>query len=615
MISRIRAKRVIAQVLILLAALLAFGTVAVAARFVLQYNQGADSASALHDVATLPADAQHLVSWAPDAWTRERSLEPANRTLVEAAYIRAWAALGHLQTTGSDEALTDTFTARARASVLAMPRDSAVATWDLGHTLTLQFYALDGGTVAFSDSDASLARTVRIGGQETVLLTHERYDVVMALVDGYWRIDQLRRGGDSGVVTVRTTTTDGTVATALTGAVPRTPVDVPAFRAAEWRPPRWDDTLAVDGAGAAVVTAVAAETTVLATDATGAVATLVGADPTSADADGRWTTEEVAAIGSGLQRAKGLGLTAVRVPLNTVALGGSDPTDAALDNLGTLVAQAEAAGIGVIPVLFDGLTDLSPSTWAGADRQLQQVVDTVRDSPALVAWDLMDGPEDRTAGGASPTDVRAFLVVASTRLHGLDPNTPVTITWHTPAGATDPAMVGLVDFTSLAVDGLGADEMAAAAGAMTGASAGRPISWVTAGPATDGGWGPFPRTPAAQASSIAGVLSAARQAGVTRVSTAAVEDSTVTSLRGVLTAGGAAKPAAALLGPDAVLTGLPSAGVGDYLGSRFWQAVAVLLLVVVALGALGLRRRRHRPAGSRGRDDRSVDTTTTDPDG
>lgn len=589
MISRVLAKRLIIEVLLLVGLLAGLGMVTLTGRFLLQNQQGADSASALHEVATLPADAQHLASWTPDAWTRDRQLEPANRTLVEAAYIRAWAALGHLQTTGSDDALTDTFTARARDAVVAMPRDSSVATWDLGHQLTLQFYSLDGGTVAFSDGDASLARTVRRGDDQTVLLTHERYDVVMALVDGYWRIDQLRRGGDSGVVTVRTSPNDDGVLTALTGAPPRSPVTVPTYRAAEFRPPRWDDTLAVDAVGLPITADTAA-----AAGSTAAEATGVG--PAVAVADGRWTAAEVAAVGTTLQRAATLGLTAVRVPLNVLALGGADPSDAALANVSTLFAQAEAAGVGIVPVLFDGLADLSPGTWAGADRQLQQVVSTVRDSPALMAWDLMDGPESRIANGATATDVRAFLVVTSTRLHGLDPHTPVTITWHTTASTTDPALTGLVDFTSLQVDGMASDDLAAAATAMTGASGGRPIAWVTSGPATDGGWSPSPRTPTAQAVSIGDVMSAARHAGVTRVSTAAVEDSPVTGFRGVLTADGSPKPAAALLGPDAVLTGLPSPGLGDYLGSRFWQTTGVLLVVTLAIGGAGVwrvSRRRH----------------------
>lgn len=604
MISRIRAKRLVAQVVVVLGAVIALGAVVLAGRFVLQASQGADSASALHEVATLPPDAQHLVSWEPDAWTRDRQLEPANRTLVEAAYIRAWAALGHLQSTGSDEALTDTFTARARAQVLAMPRDSAVATWDLGHELTLQFYALDGGTIAFTDGDAALARTVDTGDTRTVVVTHERYDVVMALVDGYWRIDQLRRGGDGGVVTVRTTTVDDAVITAVTGADPRQPVDAPGFRAAEFRPDRWDTSLTVDGAGAAIPATTAtgrSGPTDGSADADGTGELSVAGAGTGASPDGRWTAAEVQAVGDTLRRAAHLGLTAVRVPVNYAAMGGADPTDAALDNLTTLFEEAEAAGIGVVPVLFDGITDLSPAGWAGADRHLRQLVATVRNSPALTAWDLMDDPDGRTAAGATATDVRAFLVIGATRLHGLDPATPVTISWPDVAGATDPAMVGLVDVVSLRVDGMDADAVRSSVAPMTAAADGRPLSWVSAGPATDGGWGPFPRTPAAQSAALADLLSSARADGVARLSTAAVMDGPATGARGVVAADGTAKPAAALLAPDAALADVPGPGLGDYLGSRFWQAVSLLAVLAAGLTALLLRRRRRpAPAGAVG---------------
>ena len=367
MISRVRAKQLAAQVLLIVGVLLAGSALVIAARVTLRTSTGAQTSSALHEVAAVPQYAGQLISWLPDHWVGGRQLEPDTRVMVEAAYIRAWGALGHFESTGDGAPLLDTFSGPAQLTALAMPRDAGGATWDIGHRVQLDFYALDGATVAFHDTDAAIVRTVDTAAGEAVLLSHETYDVVMVLEDGYWRIRQLRRGPDPVLVTVSGPAGGRTTVVA---PAPHALVPVPALRATEYRPVSW-----------------------------------AGLDLNALAAD--------------FARARALGITAVRVPLSFLQLGGADPSSAVLADVGALLSTARSTGLKVILVTLDGLDDLSPGNWFTADRQLQVLVSAFRTNPALAMWDVADRPDLRTAH-ATPTEIRAFLVQAVALTRSID---------------------------------------------------------------------------------------------------------------------------------------------------------------------------------------------------
>ena len=113
------------------------------------------------------------------------------------------------------------------------------------------------------------------------------------------------------------------------------------------------------------------------------------------------------------------------------------------------------------------------------------------------------------------------------------------------------------------------------------------------GPASDGGWGPLPRTEIRQAAAIADTLLAAERAGVQLTCVAALEDSAVEGKAGILRLDASAKPAALLYGPDAELTTTPRPGLADLARGRFWQTLAVATCLAV-VGFLVMRRRKRR---------------------
>jgi hypothetical protein len=113
------------------------------------------------------------------------------------------------------------------------------------------------------------------------------------------------------------------------------------------------------------------------------------------------------------------------------------------------------------------------------------------------------------------------------------------------------------------------------------------------GPASDGGWSPFPRTETRQAAQLAAVLRTAGESKVTAVSVAALQDTATNPGTGMLRLNGSAKPAALLFSPGANLTAVAQPGVLDLLSGWFYRAAAVLLAVALLL-AIRLRHELRR---------------------
>ena len=550
MITSRRAKRLIAEICVVIGALAALGAILLATKVISLTSTTADPAGAFHRVAELPPEADALVQWDTDTWTQDRALEPATRVALEAAYVRAWAAIGVYQSSGATTALTALFTGAAKSDALAVPRDVAVATWSIGHRLRLEFYALDGATVALTDTAARLVRTVGAGQSEAVVDATESYSVVMVLQDGYWRISQLRRAPDATLAVVTGTGSTGTV---VTGVPTEPPRPVPAFTGSDYTPVGWPDTAA-------------------------------------------------ATITTDLDRARNLGLSAVRVRIPFATL----TSEASLARLPELLSSAEAAGMRVVLVLFDGLADLSPASWGAADHDLAAVVAATAGGPALSLWDLADGPDRRTAA-ATPTEISAFVVHESRLLRDLSPTVPLTVSWSQPDAATDPALVGLVDAVSLSWTGSAAD-LPEAIGRVQSVAGGRPVMLAAQTTPTNGGWSPFPHSERRQAVEVAAVLTAAGQAGVTSTVVNQLQDTT-TDRTGLLRVDGTGKPAAALVHPGAPLSTVSGPGIGDYLAANFWRATIVVVLAGILFavrrpGRDALRRWRNRLRRSSGQSSR-----------
>lgn len=388
--DRQRAKLAVAVAMLLALVVLVTAVVAGGARLLVgrEGSQG-DAATVLQTVDLVPEDAPDLVEWTRDAWRRERVMEPDTRVAVAAAYLRAWSAMARWQANGDAAAVEDTFSGQLVDTVTAAPADGSATLRDLHHRLTLDFYALDGATVAVRDRAALTVRGDEAGGG--YLVGTERYAAVLVLEDGYWRVAQLRRERDEREAVVL----DGTVS----GVSPVPPAAGALPRTTRYDVLAWEDPQVVRE---------------------------------DAEAD--------------LARVRDLGLDGVSVPLPQDVFTGSATVPEAEESLRALLDVARRLGLTVDLVALDGLTDLGPSSWSPARATLSRLLDVVDDHPAVGLWTVATAPADASG---TPSH-RAVLATVLTRLAHERTDVPVTIAWGTAAEASDEGLAGLVDVVTWA---------------------------------------------------------------------------------------------------------------------------------------------------------------------
>ncbi len=525
LLRTVSVKRVVAYALLALGLVGALAALVLAGRVVVRSTSGADPATALHVVAELPPDADRLVTWEPDAWRRERRLEPGTRIALEAAYLRAWAALGAYQSTGEAIDLIETFSGPARAQALALPGQGS-ATWSLRHRLRLEFYALDGATVALTDTSAQLARALPDG---SVLTSTDRYAVVMVLEDGYWRVRQLRR---------EATATDALVTPAEAGvgvladrSLTAHPLAVGPLRATRYAPPGWS---------------------------------------------GRAGSLTRDAVATDLARIRALGFTAIRLPVPFATIGGSSPTDAGLGDLGLVLDAAQAQGLRVLPTLLQGMAEAGPAGWSAGGAHVAAVLARHGGHPAVTAWIVVDRPDDGATRVPDPV-AAAFALHLLRVARTAAPQAPLTVAWADPALAADPDLAAAVDIVTWHSSTRQTQRPAAALGRI-GAD-GRAVLWIASVPAPGG---PADWLPGAEPRRRDRVARTVRSAGEASVGRLSVEgdgplQSDGSGLRG---ADGRAELGAAIAASTMPPTG--GAATPLWLEGASWAAVLVALLILSA---------------------------------
>lgn len=139
---------------------------------------------------------------------------------------------------------------------------------------------------------------------------------------------------------------------------------------------------------------------------------------------------------------RGLGGNAVRVFLHQKAF--LYPADATRDiaNLKALLEEADAAGLRVVPTLFDMRGGFEPADWANDYLWLQSVLPVLASAPNVAFVDLKNEPNlDYKAHGEGL--VQAWLRTMAAASRQIAPDLALTIGWSNAAAAGD--LVDVVD--------------------------------------------------------------------------------------------------------------------------------------------------------------------------
>lgn len=374
------------------------------------FGSGADPSQALKLIPIAPPDLQDRLVWLPDAETvREgRRMEPFTREQIGSAYLLGWAqwTIGH--ELGEPYGLKTYFSPPALYAVTHEITSTARTDWtlqqaNLRHELQLNFYSDDGSIVSFTDHRAELVQDISLAESDTRYI-HEwqrRYDIVMRLEDGNWRIRDLVSRGASE------------------------PTLLPTQSKGEGFVEARGDQLYLNGNPFYVA----------------GINYYPQATP--------WTAflpeYDKAQIEIDLDRIATLNLNTIRIFVSYADIGGDEVEEAGIEKLRHFLDEAEARQLMVIVTIFDHHTDHHVKHWASDDRHLEQLIPQFADHQAILAWDIKNEP-DRDYGFNSPELVDAWLRHIAAKVREHDPNHMLTIGWSNPEDAS--RLIDIVDLIS-----------------------------------------------------------------------------------------------------------------------------------------------------------------------
>ena len=213
-----------------------------------------------------------------------------------------------------------------------------------------------------------------------------------------------------------------------------------------------------------------------------------------------WPGFDAATIASDFDGIAALGANAVRVFLQRDTFLDERSAPRALEDLGTLLALADEAGLAVVPTLFDLRGGYEGATWANDAAWLARVLPVLAASDAVAYVDLKNEPDlDFAAHGEGRVEAWARAMLATAR--SIAPELPYTIGWAHPDAA--PLLADTLDLITYHDYGPLAESAAALARVRRVAGA-RPVQVTEIGEtAFSLVAGRFPASPEAQAERLA----------------------------------------------------------------------------------------------------------------
>ncbi|PRP66228.1 glycoside hydrolase family 2 TIM barrel-domain containing protein [Nonlabens agnitus] len=371
------------RILIVAAFLVLFAGILFGISQLLAYlNTGADRSTMLH------LDLERENYYVPEVLWESienpgRPLEPANQEKIEQDYLDAWYVKNQALFTGDDAGIYDHYTKSARAKVRELisynaSEDISIESTTLSHHLTLDFYSADGTLAVLTDRN--VRGVEQLYKNDEFVLQREfnnDYRIVLLLEDGFWRVRH--------------------------------------FELLQTHPIKENKPV------------ISSE-----------IKNLAGLNyyPQDSPWDTFGENFDAAQIAADFKIIQDLQLNTIRIFLSYEDFKISENSNEKMEKLTNLLDQADKADLEVMVTLFDFYGDYGIQDWTLTNAYLKNIVDHMKDHPAVYAWDIKNEP-DLDYDSREKRKVNAWLSQTITRLKELDSIHPVTIGWSTAAAAVE----------------------------------------------------------------------------------------------------------------------------------------------------------------------------------
>lgn len=357
------------------------------------YKTGADQSSILVlDSESVNDYYQPQVTWQEPHQNQGRKLEVHTLEKITRDYTASYYHLFQAQKTGNTLGLHDYFTEKSRGQMedlIAFQQGSeqSISGTSIEHHIQLDFYSEDGTIVTLTDQvvsyqEASLKGELKIGSYDTA-----SYRVMLLLEDNFWRIRHKVKGNLRVEDSTKTLISKSNRAHAKKKELF---IEDKAFtiRGMNYYPMNhpWQEM---------------------------------------------WKNFDSIDFRSDFKLISQTGFNTIRVFVPYHQFGEAQVVESERSKLKSLMDLAEDEDLKVIVTLFDFFLGYSLEEWTLADRHAETIVTSLKDHPALLAWDIKNEP-DLDFELHNKKRVLTWLDFMVKRIKGYDPHTLLTIGWSQP---------------------------------------------------------------------------------------------------------------------------------------------------------------------------------------
>ncbi len=352
-------------------------------------NTGADRSTMLHAEVINSKIYTPKINWDISA-VEGRPMEKPTLQEIEDDYLKSWYVRNNSYKTNNTHGIADFYTDNARVNLheiikLNEAQNISIEATTLHHSPKVEFYSADGQLVVLTDEE--VVEYQKVYQNEKLVTIQEdtsAYQVMMLLEDGFWRIRHL--------VKIPSKIKKDSVQTS-------SEIKIKGKKLYKNGKP-----FIVKG---------------------------INYYPQDSPWDMFGDDFDTLVIQKDFQLIKNQGLNSVRIFIQYEDFGKAEVKPEKLKKLKKVLDIAEESKLKVVVTLFDFYGDYSVLDWTLTHRHAEAIVSSVKNHPAILAWDLKNEP-DLDFESRGKENVLAWLSHLITQIKEVDQQHLLTVGWSTP---------------------------------------------------------------------------------------------------------------------------------------------------------------------------------------